>query len=122
MSLRLFSDQCVPAEITDFLKHHHYEVTLLRDVLPIRSLDPTVIAKAQELPAILLSLNGDFSDIVAYPPANYGGIIAIQLHNHPEVIPSLMKRLVDFFAANPDQGFYLGKLFIVEPHQIRIRQ
>ena len=81
-----------------------------------------MIAKAQELQAVLLSLNGDFSDIVAYPPTSYGGIIAIQLHNHPEVIPLLMKRLVDFFAANPSQDYYREKLFIVEPHRIRIRQ
>ena len=52
MSLRFFSDQCVPAEITDTLRRHAHEVTLLRDVLPIRSLDPAVIAKAQELGAI----------------------------------------------------------------------
>ncbi|HMJ88896.1 MAG TPA: DUF5615 family PIN-like protein [Candidatus Acidoferrum sp.] len=121
MSLHFFSDQCVPSEIADILKQHH-RVTLLREVLPIRSPDPTVIAKAQELGAVLLSLNGDFSDIVAYPPAAFGGIIAIQLHNHPEVIPSIMKRLLDFCSSNPEQEFFRGKLVIVEPHRIRIRQ
>ena len=54
MSLRIFSDQCVPAEITETLRRHGHHVTLLREVLPIRSLDPVVIAKAQELGAILL--------------------------------------------------------------------
>ena len=34
MSLRFFSDQCVPAEITDTLRRLGHEVTLLRDVLP----------------------------------------------------------------------------------------
>ncbi len=43
MSLRFFSDQCVPAEITDTLRRHRHQVTLLREVLPIRSLDPAVI-------------------------------------------------------------------------------
>ncbi len=71
MSLRLFSDQCVPAEITDILRRHGHQVTLLREVLPIRSPDPVVIARAQELGAILLSLNGDFADIVTYPPGHY---------------------------------------------------
>ena len=122
MSLHFFSDQCVPTEITDFLKRHNHRVTLLREVLPIHSADPVVIAKAKELGAMLLSLNGDFSDIVAYPPSDYSGIVAIQLHNHPEVIPVLMERLVTFLAGNPEQEFYHGKLFIVEPHRIRIRQ
>jgi hypothetical protein len=122
MSLHLFSDQCVPLEIVSMLRQVNHRVTLLRDVLPIRSPDPIVIGKAQELGAVLLSLNGDFSDIVAYPPLAYAGIMAIQLHNHPEIIPSLMERLLVFLSANPEQTFYRGKLFIVEPHRIRIRQ
>ena len=122
MSLRFLSDQCVPAEITIHLRRHGHQVTLLREVLPIRSLDPVVIAKAQELGAILVSLNGDFADIVAYPPANHLGIVAIQLHNHPEIIPQVMQRLVAFLDAHPHQDFYHGKLFLVEVHRVRIRQ
>ena len=122
MSLRFFADQCVPADITDRLREEAHEVTLLREVLPIRSLDPVVIAKAQELGAILLSLNGDFADIVAYPPAKYVGIVAIQLHNHPEIIPQLMERLVAFLDGHRDQEFYHGKLLIIEVHRVRIRQ
>jgi predicted nuclease of predicted toxin-antitoxin system len=122
MSLRFFSDQCVPMEITDTLRQHGHQVTLLREVLPIRSLDPVVIAKAQQMGAILLSLNGDFADIVTYPPARYLGIVAIQLHNHPEIIPQLMERLVAFLDGHPTQEFYHGKLFLVEVHRVRIRQ
>ncbi len=81
MSLRIFSDPCVPAEITDTLRRHGHQVTLLWDVLPIRALDPVVIAKAQELGTILLSLNGDFADIVSCPPTRYLGIVGIQLHH-----------------------------------------
>ncbi len=121
MSLRFLSDQCVPASISDLLEQDGHEVTLLRNVLPIRSPDRMVIAKAQELGAILLSLNGDFADIVAYPPDGFLGIVSIQLNNHPEIIPQLMARLNGFLKAHPDQRFYHGKLFIVEPHRIRIR-
>jgi len=120
--VRFFSDQCVPAEITNTLRRHGHQVTLLREVLPIRSLDPVVIAKAQELGAILLSLNGDFADIVSYPPARYLGIVGIQLHNHPEIIPQLMERLLGFLDAHPQQESYHGKLFLVEVHRVRIRQ
>jgi hypothetical protein len=80
-----------------------------------------VIAKAQELDCVLLSLNGDFSDIVTYPPARYGGIIALQLHNHPEIIPALMGLLGRYLDAQPDREFFRGKLFIVEVHRIRVR-
>lgn len=122
MSLSFLSDQCVPAEISAFLQRHGHRVVVLREVLPIRAIDSEVIAKAQELNAVLLSLSGDFADIVAYPPANYAGVVALQLHNHPEVIPTLMEKFVVFLAANPEQEYYRGKLFIVEPHRIRIRE
>ena len=122
MSLRFLSDQCVPAEITATLRRHGHEVTLLREVLPIRSPDPMVIGRAQELGTALVSLNGDFSDIVAYPPASYLGIIAIQWHNHPEIIPNLMERLLGFLDGHPEQEFYRGKLLLAEVHRVRIRQ
>jgi hypothetical protein len=70
---------------------------------------------------LLLSLNGDFADIVTYPPARYGGIVAIQLHNHPEIISALMARLGRFLVENSDANYYRGKLFLVEVHRIRIR-
>jgi predicted nuclease of predicted toxin-antitoxin system len=122
MSLRFLSDQCVPGEIAESLRQHGCVVTSLREVLPINSPDTAVIAQAQQLGAILLSLNGDFADITTYPPSSYGGIVAIQLHDHPETIPYLMKGLLGFLSDHPDQEFYEGKLLIVEPHRIRIRQ
>jgi hypothetical protein len=54
---------------------------VLEDVLPVESSDTIVITKAQEIDAILLSLNGDFADIVNYPPKNYKGIVALQMHS-----------------------------------------
>ena len=122
MSLRFLSDQCVPTEITDILRRQSHQLTLLQEVLPVRALDPVVIATAQEMGAILLSLNGDFADIVTYPPGNYVGIVGLQLHNHPEIIPQLMQRLLAFLDANPAQAFYRGKLLLVQVHRVRIRQ
>ena len=121
MKFRLFADQCVPLEIVQTLRQQGHEVILLRDHLPIRSPDPVVIAKAQELDCVLLSLNGDFADIVSYPPANYDGILALQLHNHPEIIPQLMANLGRYLDRQTDRDFFRGKLFIVEVHRIRIR-
>lgn len=92
----------------------------LIDYIPKDSPDTAVISKAQELDAILISLNGDFADIVAYPPAEYKGIIALQVRDHPEIIPQLMKRLKDYLSAQPDMSQYKGKLFLVEVYRIRV--
>jgi predicted nuclease of predicted toxin-antitoxin system len=121
MSLRVFVDQCVPLSVVHRLGAAGHDAIRLRDVMPMRSPDPAVIAKAQELDCILLSLKGDFSDIVSYPPANYKGIIALQLHNHPEILDALVTRLIAYFAAHPDPAHYHAPLLLVEPHRIRIR-
>ncbi|BAZ17151.1 hypothetical protein NIES4071_90290 [Calothrix sp. NIES-4071] len=122
MSLKFFIDQCVPTSIGQFLQGGGHDVLILKDHLPIDSPDQVVIAKAQELGAILVSLNGDFADIVTYPPTNYCGIVSIQLRNHPEVIPQLMHKLLDYLSDHNDAEYYQGKLLIVEVNKIRIRE
>jgi predicted nuclease of predicted toxin-antitoxin system len=122
LSLKFFTDQCVPASIGQSLQDNGYEVLVLKDHILIESPDEVVIAKAQELGAILVSLNGDFADIVTYPPGNYKGIISIQLRNHPEIISLLMQRLIDYLVNHNDMDHYQGKLFIVEVNRIRIRE
>jgi len=119
--MRFFADHCVPTAIVRGLCAHGHEVLLLRDQLPIRAPDPVVLAKAQQLDCLLLSLNGDFADIVTYPPTRFGGIFALQLHNHPEIIPQLLTTFTAFLERQPDRDFFRGKLYIVEVHRIRIR-
>ncbi|MCP4757258.1 MAG: hypothetical protein GY866_40870 [Proteobacteria bacterium] len=70
----------------------------------------------------ILSLNGDFSDIVRYPTADYNGIVALQIRNHPEVIPQILERLKTYLLSNPDFDHYKGRLFLVEAHRIRVRE
>lgn len=122
MSLKFFIDHCVPTSIRQALQDSGYDVLVLKDHIPINSPDEIVIAKAQELGAILVLLNGDFADIVTYPPTKYLGIISIQLQNHPEIIPLLMQRLVNYLSTQNDMKYYQGKLLIVEVNRIRIRE
>ena len=121
MGLRFFTDHCVPNSIAQALRDAGYEVLLLKDHMPTESSDAVVISRAQELDAILVSLNGDFADIANYPPAQYKGIIALQVRNHPEIISQLISRLKDFLSSHPDIQYFAGKLLLVEAHRIRIR-
>ncbi|MBI5756749.1 MAG: DUF5615 family PIN-like protein [Nitrospirae bacterium] len=122
MRLRFFADHCISNLVIQMLRDAGHEVLRLRDYIPTDSADSDVILKAQELDSILISLNGDFSDIVTYPPANYKGIIALQVRNHPEIIPPLMTRLRDYLSAHPDMDYYKGKLLLAEVHRIRVRE
>ena len=71
----------IPASnsIVENLRDASQVMCRLRDVLRVESIDSVVIAKAQQLNLLLLSLNGDFADIVAYPPNRYNGIVALRL-------------------------------------------
>jgi predicted nuclease of predicted toxin-antitoxin system len=121
MSLRLFADHCVPVSVISFLRRAGHEVISLRNHIPPESPDQLVISKAQELNAILLSLNGDFADIVTYPPEKYKGIVALQVRNHPEIIPQLLEKLNAYLLAHDNMEHYAGKLLIAETHRIRSR-
>ncbi len=120
--LRFFADHCVSNYIVQSLRKEGYEVFVLREHIPQDSKDTLVIEKAQELEAILLSLNGDFSDIVRYPPSEYRGIISLQIRNHPEITTNLMQKLTKYLAEHPDARHYKGRLFLAEVHRIRIRK
>jgi predicted nuclease of predicted toxin-antitoxin system len=122
MPLRFFADHCISNSIIQELRDAGYEVLRLKDHISIESPDRLVLATAQELNSILLSLNGDFTNILVYPPSRYKGIIALQVKNHPEIILELMRRLLTYFSLNPEMDTYKGILILVEVHRIRIQK
>ena len=122
MALRFFADHCISNFIIKTLQDAGNEVFRLRDYISTDSADQTVISKAQQLDSILISLNGDFADIVNYPPAKYRGIISLQVKNHPEIIPQIITRLNGYLCSYPSMNHYKGKLFVVEVHRIRIQE
>ncbi len=121
MPLRFLADHCAPNSLVEALRGAGYTVFRLKELLPVESADSALIAKAREIDAILISLNGDFANIVTYPPRAYNGILAIQLRNHPGNLPSLSSRLLSYLAAHPAAEHYRGKLFVIETNRIRIR-
>lgn len=122
MSLRLFMDQCVPRSVSESLRNAGHLVDLLRSHLPINAKDPEVIARAQSLEAVLVTLNGDFANMINYPPARFGGIIALQVKNHPESLPAIVIRLLTYLGEHDEREHWIGKLFLVEAHRIRIKE
>jgi len=122
MGLRFLADHCISNRIIRTLRDTHHEVVRLRDLLPVESPDAIVIVQARDLGAILLSLNGDFADIVTYPPRNYKGIVALQVRNHPEILPQLLARLTLYLELHLTMEHYEGKLLVVEVDRIRIRE
>ena len=121
MSLRFFADHCVPESVALALERAGLDVQRLREAMPIGAPDAVVLAEAQTRDAILLSLKGDFADIVAYPPQDYGGIAALQIRSRPEAIGFFMDRLIDSLEDHDDPKHYHGRLLPVEAPRIRVR-
>jgi predicted nuclease of predicted toxin-antitoxin system len=65
--MRFVAVHCVPESVAEALESTGHEVLRLRNQMAADAPDPGVIEQAQRLDAVLLSLNGDFSDIVRYP-------------------------------------------------------
>jgi predicted nuclease of predicted toxin-antitoxin system len=99
-----------------------YDILPLRECIPPDSPDDIVIETAQKLDRILISLNGDFADIITYPPSKYKGILSLQVRNHPEIIPDIITILKRYLEEFRDMRDYKGKLILVEPHRIRVRK
>lgn len=97
-------------------------MVLLRDVIPHDSPDDAVLARAQQLGALLVSLNGDFADIVRYPPADYGGIVALQIKGHTQALEGIVASLEVYVRTHSEADDCSGTLLLVEPHRIRTRK
>ena len=119
--MRFLLDHCVPYRVGESLSEAGHDVIRLVECLAADSSDPTVAAKADELDAVLLSLNGDFSDITVYPPANHRGIVSLQIRNRPESLIPITEKLIAYLIRHPDRREMDGKLLLVESHRIRIR-
>ena len=91
---------------------------MVLDQLPAGTADWRVaeIVKAEQ--RALLTLDLDFADIRAYPPAEYFGIVVLRIRNTSSgVVLPLIERLAAALAAeSPD-----GSLWIVDEDRIRIR-
>lgn len=121
MPLRFFADHCVATSTINTFRSAGHEVLRLGDYLPTDAPDDEVIDCAQQHDAILLTLNGDFCDIVRFPPAQYKGIFAMQVKNHPVVTQHIAEHILLYTEQYPDDVHYVGKLFIVDVIRIRIR-
>ena len=105
MSLRFLADHCISRSIIQSLENEGHTVYRLKDHIPADSPDKEVILKAQGLDAILISLDGDFADIVRSTGLLQGHCCATITKSFRNLSPA----------------YYKGKLLLVEVNRIRVR-
>src|SRR5216117_2582472 len=111
-------DENLPREVADLLRNAgHDAITVGAEGLSGRS-DGTIVATIRREGRGLLTLDVDFSDIRAYPPEQYAGLVVLRLNRQdkPRVL-QVIARLIPVFAVEEPKGH----LWIVEEDRVRIR-
>jgi predicted nuclease of predicted toxin-antitoxin system len=117
--MRCKLDEHLPLEIKDLLAQHQHDAVTVPEQSMAGSVDPVVAEICRKEARALLTLDLDFSDIRAYPPEDYHGIVVFR----PSIqsittLVRLTTRLLILFEREPLEGH----LWIVEDHQVRIRE
>ena len=116
--MKFKTDENMPDEAAEVLKQAGYDARTVPDQHLSGQPDSQIADICRTEARALVTLDLDFSDIRAYPPKFYGGIIVLR--------PSLqtvknVQRLVGQVIALLNSESLPGKLWIVDEGQIRIR-
>ena len=118
MTLRFNVDENLPVEVASLLADAGYDA----DTVPSEGLsghpDPKIADICARERRAIITLDLDFSDIRAYPPASYCGIVVLRLARVDKYkIMRTVSNLVPLLA----QEQLSGKLWIADEVSIRVR-
>lgn len=82
------------------------------------AVDENIATVCQTEKRTIVTLDTDFADIRAYPPAEYFGLIVMRLKRHDK--PYVLRIVERWIKALPEEPLD-GRLWIVDESQIRIR-
>ncbi len=118
--MKFLLDANMPRSAANLLRELAHEVEDVRDVLPSGAADAEVAAHAKAQQAVLVTRDFDFADIRNYPPAEFAGIVVLELPD--DAITSQVNRALQSFVGNPALLARLpGRLAIVESWRVRFR-
>ena len=111
-------DENLPFEAVEILAQAGHDAASVLDQSMGGQPDPNVAAVCQQEGRAVVTLDLDFADIRAYPPANYAGIIVLRLARlyKPQIL-ALVQRLLPLLESEP----LAGKLWIVDETTVRVR-
>jgi len=117
--MTILLDHCVPHRYLRLLRMWNFPAELMSSHIPADSPDTKVVALAQALDAVLLTVDLDFANILNYPPSQYGGIIVVRYHvqDEPALDATLKQSLDDLYRDNLRNSF-----IIVDSTHYRIRR
>jgi len=116
--LKFKIDENLPNEAAGLLAGAGHDAVTVGDQQMVGQPDVHLAAACQQEGRAVVTLDLDFADIRAYPPADYPGIIVLRLArlDKPRVLLVLARLLPVLDEESPS-----GKLWIVEEASIRVR-
>lgn len=117
--MKFKTDENLPIEVGDLLRQDGHDALSVVDQQLAGHPDADVAVLCQSEQRALVTLDLDFSDIRAYPPTDHHGIIVFRpAVQTVSAIVRLTTRMITVLGAEP----LAGRLWIVDEHQVRIRE
>ncbi len=119
--MQFLIDEDLPRSTGDLLRKYEHEAIDVRDIGFKGAKDSQIAAYAQSRGLCLVTGDFDFSDIRNYPPAQYAGLIVLNIPRDSTAL-FILHLLESFLKQDKLVSELSGKLAIVEPGRIRIRK
>jgi len=116
--IKIKLDENMPTSAVSLCRQKGHDVHTVFDEALNGGMDEKIAESCCKEYRVLITLDTDFSDIRAYPPKDYAGIVLLRPHrqSEPQVI-KLLESVLPMFQTEPVHGF----LWIVESAGVRIR-
>ncbi len=113
------TDENIYTQIVQAVRSLGHDVMDIKEQNLFGTPDEEIIQIAQRTGRILITSDKDFSNILAYPPSQYPGIIVLRLSRL--TINGATQRVVAFLKMLTGEKIS-GRLAIIEPDRVRFRE
>lgn len=118
--MRFLVDASLPRSAAVSLERMGHDAVDVRDMGMRSAPDDVIAAQARENQQILITRDFDFADIRNYPPADYAGIVVLQLSE--DATAAQVVTLLEAFVRREDwMNRMSGRLAILEAWRVRFR-
>ena len=116
--MKLKIDENLPSECAGILRDGGFEADTVADERLTGVEDSAIAVRTRAEGRVLITLDLDFANIRAYPPAEYAGIIVLRSKRQDKHAVLALVHRVALVLTNRAPA---GELWIVEPDRIRFR-
>lgn len=111
-------DENLPIEIADLLITAGHDAKTVNDQQLQGVSDPILIDVCKSEQRVLVTLDTDFSDIRAYPPEEFSGIIVLRVRIQAKHrVIKVFRGIIPLISREP----LMQRLWIIEENRVRIR-